>query len=105
MNGTLSIEGLPGAELIARGREDCVAGRESVESLLVRIGWPRLAAAGVLHGMREPAPMAQDAELVLYHLLEEQHGRAAYTEYQALLRRLVSFENAADHRHRAGAAA
>lgn len=50
MKGTLSIAGLPGAELIVRGVEDCAAGRESVESLLVRIGWPRLKAAGVRAG-------------------------------------------------------
>jgi hypothetical protein len=98
MTGSLDLEGLPGAELIARGRDDLVSGRESVESLLVRIGWPRLAAAGVLAGVPERGPLSEDAEIVLYRMLEQRHGRAAYTEYQALLRRLVSFENAADHR-------
>jgi hypothetical protein len=102
MNGTINIEGLPGAELIARGLEDCVKGRESVESLLVQIGWPRLQAAGVVHATQEP-PLERggpDAELRLYELLVQRHGRAAYTQYQALLRRLVSFENAADQRWR-----
>ena len=80
------------------------AGRESVESLLVRIGWPRLQAAGVVRGCMR-VEEERDDELRLYALLQERHGRAAYTEYQALLRRLVSFENAADHRHRTGTAA
>jgi hypothetical protein len=36
-----------------------------------------------------------DPELRLYNLLAERYGDAAHSKYNALLRRLVSFERAA----------
>jgi hypothetical protein len=38
---------LPGEDLVQRGLEDLAVGVESVESLLVSIGAPRLAALGL----------------------------------------------------------
>ena len=43
---------LPGSELIAKGIADLDRGRESIESLLVSIGAPRLAGLGI----RVPSP-------------------------------------------------
>jgi len=94
------IGGCPGEELITRGLSDHAAGRETVESLLVHIGWPRLAAVGLVNGMSAPEVRKPFAEERLYQLLCATHGRNAYAAYNSLLRRLVSFENAMDHRHR-----
>ncbi len=81
---------LPGGEVVERGIRDLEAGVESVEALLVSIGAPRLRRLGVQIG----EPLA-DAERRLYDLLSERHGDAAHSRYNALVRRLVSFERAA----------
>jgi hypothetical protein len=84
------LERLPGQELIAAGLRDLERGAESVEALLVSIGAPRLASAGL------PIPDALEApELRLYRLLSVRYGDAAHSRYNALIRRLVSFERAA----------
>lgn len=80
----------PGAELIEQGLRDLARGVETVESLLVSIGAPRLRSVGVA----VPAPTA-DPELRLYRLLAEHHGNAAHGRYNSLVRRLVSFQRAA----------
>jgi hypothetical protein len=80
---------LPGEELIERGLRDLEAGVESLEALLISIGAPRLGAAGI----RIPAPLPHP-EHALYDLLSEQYGDAAHSRYNALIRRLVSFERA-----------
>lgn len=85
MNATL-----PGAELIAQGLHDLASGTETVESLLVSLSAPRLRALGMV----VPAPIA-DAELRLYAVLAEQHGSGAHARYNALVRRVVSFQRAA----------
>lgn len=94
------IADLPGADLIGPGLLDYAAGRVTKGSLMVRIGRPRFAAAGLLKDVSEPLPLERDAEHVLYELVCRETGRNAYPEYRALLRLLVSFENAADQRHR-----
>ncbi|HEX4681861.1 MAG TPA: hypothetical protein VH277_04075 [Gemmatimonadaceae bacterium] len=81
---------LPGADLIAKGLSDLANGRETPEALLVCIGAPRLRTLGV-----EVPPAVTDPELRLYRLLAAQHGTAAHSRYNALIRRLVSFERAA----------
>ena len=81
---------LPGEELVSRGVEDLEHGTESVESLLVSIGAPRLRQLGV----RLPAPLPAP-EAALYRRLSAAHGDAAHSRYNALIRRLVSFERAA----------
>jgi len=84
------LETLPGADLVERGIEDLDAGRESAEALLVSIGAPRLRSVGV--GMS--APIASP-EHKLYLLLARERGDGAHSAYNALIRRLVSFERAA----------
>jgi hypothetical protein len=89
---------LPGEELVRRGLADLERGTESVESLLVSIGAPRLRSLGWT--VDAPIP---DAEERLYLALRDEHGDAAHSRYNALVRRLVSFERAAASRARAGA--
>jgi hypothetical protein len=81
---------VPGAELVERGARDLEAGVESVESLLVSIGAPRLRRLGYVLPETFPSP-----EHRLYELLRAKHGDAAHSRYNALVRRLVSFERAA----------
>jgi hypothetical protein len=84
------MEHLPGADLIQQGLEDLNAGRASAEALLVSVGAPRLRSAGVDVGSPIDLP-----EHKLYQLLASERGNAAHSAYNALIRRLVSFERAA----------
>ena len=83
------LEGLPGAELIEDGLRDLGAGRETVSGLVVAIGAPRLRRLGIAVPTVQGSP-----EHRLYRLLLTQHGDAAHGRYNALIRRLVSFERA-----------
>jgi hypothetical protein len=80
---------LPGHDLVAAGLEDLARGEESVSALLVSIGAPRLRALGIAISRTIPNP-----EQRLYLLLAETGGDSAHGRYNALLRRLVSFERA-----------
>jgi hypothetical protein len=80
---------LPGGDLVAKGLRDLERGIETAESLLVSIGAPRLVALGLVVS----APF-HDAEIRLYRLLAQEHGAAAHAQYNALVRRLVSFQRA-----------
>jgi hypothetical protein len=88
------VRALPGGDLIARGLADCASGRSSIEALLVSIGAPRLATLGF--DVTDPIP---DAERRLYDRLHEEDADSAHGRYNALVRRLVSFERAAAGRH------
>ena len=66
------------------------AGSDSVEALLVSIGAPRLRALGI----ELPTAIASP-EHRLYEALAREGGDAAHSHYNALIRRLVSFERAA----------
>jgi hydroxymethylglutaryl-CoA reductase len=81
---------LPGAELVEQGVRDLERGVETVESLLVSIGAPRLRALG----LAVAAPI-DETELRLYRRLAAEHGAAAHSRYNALVRRLVSYQRAA----------
>jgi hypothetical protein len=91
------LTGLPGEELIREGLADLQAGRWTVPACLVAIGLPRMRRAGLVR--QAPATLPADAELQLYRLLRRAGGDA-YSRYNALLRRLVSFEQALDRRSR-----
>ena len=80
---------LPGGDLVETGLRDLVERTVSDESLLVSIGRPRL----VQLGLEIPAGF-DDAEHRLYDRLSERFGDAAHGRYNALVRRLVSFERA-----------
>lgn len=80
---------LPGEEFISPGLDDLGAGRLTIPALLVSIGAPRLRRLGIDVPATIPAP-----EHRLYALLCERTPDAAHARYNALLRRLVSFERA-----------
>ena len=80
---------LPGSDLIEQGLEDLSHGIRSVAALLVSIGAPRLTRLGV----RVPAPIPSP-EHALYDLLRQSGADSAHSRYNALVRRLVSFERA-----------
>jgi hypothetical protein len=107
----LDLDGLPGADLVRRGIADLEHRRDTVEALLVAIGWPRLERAGL-----ELPPRARelhDTEILLYTEIGRDRTCDAYARYGALLRELVSFERALErqvrsseaHPHGAGGAA
>ncbi len=82
---------LPGGDLVRKGIEDLQRGAETVESLLVSIGAARLARLGLSVG----SPIASP-EHRLYALLAVEGVDGAHARYNALIRRLVSFERAAE---------
>lgn len=83
---------LPGGELVAAGLEDWRRGVESVPALVARIGAPRLRQ--LAFDVPAPDPDAPMPEHRLYELLAREHGDAAHSRYNALLRQLVSFTRA-----------
>jgi hypothetical protein len=90
------FSGLPGAKLIERGLADASNGTLSIEALLVAIAAPRLVRLGI-----EIPPVLRalpDAELRLYRDLCKRGTPDPYSHYNALLRELVSFERALEHR-------
>lgn len=91
------ISGLPGESLVRQGLADLQAGHRTAEAYLVSIARPRLSRAGLLSDIH--AELTLEPELCLYRLLRNQGGDA-YSRYNALLRELVSFENALDWRMR-----
>ena len=87
----MSAPGLPGADLVEKGMADLAQGVESVEALLVSIGAPRLARLGLV------VPRAfESPEKRLYERLRADDADSAHSRYNALVRRLVSFERAAE---------
>ena len=95
MNHDDLIRGLPGEALVRQGLADFASGRCTVPACLVGMAQTRLRRSGLL-----PAAATRsfpDAELRLYRLLREAKGDA-YARYNALVRELVSFEQALDHR-------
>jgi hypothetical protein len=86
----MDLERLPGGDLIAEGLRDLAAGQDSVPALLVLIGAPRLTALGLsINGASD------GAEHRLYQRLASEDAVTAHSRYNALIRRLVSFERAA----------
>lgn len=83
---------LPGGDLIDAGLEDLRKGRETFAALLVAIGAPRLREIGI----QLPDPLPPNPEHRLYDLLAETDPDSAHSRYNALIRRLVSFERAAE---------
>ena len=88
----MNLEALPGGDLVQEGLADLARGVESVPALLVSIGAPRLRRIG----LPVPASVITSPEHRLYDLLAESDSDSAHSRYNALVRRLVSFENAAE---------
>lgn len=106
----LALADLPGAELVLAGLDALGAlaeGRReefTQEALLVAIGARRLRAAGL--AVPEAPGWPAQPELALYEAVAEKTSTDAHSRYNALVRRLVSFERALEARsRRAGEAA
>lgn len=82
---------LPGAELVERGLRDLARGAETIEAVLVSIGAPRLRGLG----FSVERPVAEP-ERRLYDMLAAENADSAHSRYNALIRRLVSYERAAE---------
>jgi hypothetical protein len=87
MNGAL-----PGSDLIEAGLADLREGRETVAALLVAIGAPRLRTLG----LNLPEKLPTNPEHRLYELLARDDSDSAHSRYNAYLRKLVSYERAAE---------
>lgn len=81
----------PGEEFIEQGMHDLAQGRETIPALLVSIGAPRLRRMGLLIPPIFPSP-----EHRLYDKLKASNPDASHSQYNAWIRRLVSFERAAE---------
>lgn len=84
-------DALPGDEYVRAGLEDLARGIESMPALLVSIGAPRLRRLGF--AVENPIPSPEHR---LYELLRKSDPDSAHARYNALIRRLVSFERAAE---------
>ncbi len=80
----------PGAELVTQGLADLSDGKETLEALVVAIGAPRLRRLG----FQVPTRIFPEHEL--YEMLARTSPDTAHSRYNALLRRLTSFERAAE---------
>ena len=87
-----AVAAYPGAELVLPGLQDAARGRVTVGSCLVSIARPAIEASGLADGLPALQFVAQP-ERALYRLLQAEKGDA-YSRYNSLLRRLVSFERA-----------
>jgi len=84
------MSSLPANELIVTGIEDLQCKRETVAALLVAIGAPKLRSLG----LEVPEELPSNPEHRLYDLLSATEPDSAHSKYNALIRKLVSFERA-----------
>ncbi len=87
----MDLTDFPGGDLIVTGLDDLARGHETIPSLLVSIGAPRLLRLGYSIPQGIPQP-----EHRLYAMLAFRDPDAAHSRYNAWVRRLVSFERAAE---------
>lgn len=88
----MDLTALPGGDLVEEGLADLARGAETIPALLVSIGAPRLRSIG----LPVPDTAFSSPEMRLYERLAETDSDSAHSRYNALVRRLVSFENAAE---------
>ena len=86
------MERFPGVEIVREGIEDLRRGAATVPALLVSIGAPRLREIG----LPIPRQVIRSPEIKLYLHLAQSDPDGAHSKYNALIRRLVSFERAAE---------
>lgn len=80
-----------GEDIIEQGVIDLNLARETIPALLVSIGAPRLRQLG----LAVPSSTITSPEHRLYEVLKALNPDAAHSRYNALIRRLVSYERAA----------
>jgi hypothetical protein len=91
MNGESPESSLPGEELIQQGIADLLENRLTDFSLLVLITAPRLRRLGIfVPNSTFPRPY----EHCLYSRLEQRLAAGAYSYYNSLIRRIVSYAHA-----------
>jgi len=88
----MDLTAFPGGDLVQEGLADLARGEETIPALLVSIGAPRLRDIG----LPVPENAFRSPEMRLYELLAETDSDSAHSRYNALIRRLVSFESAAE---------
>jgi argininosuccinate lyase len=88
--GAVLLPRLPGGTLIQEGLDDLKQGVESVPSLVVSIGAPRLRRLGLPVAPPFPTP-----EFRLYERLRDLDSEGAHSRYNDLVGTLVTFERAA----------
>jgi hypothetical protein len=88
----MDLTAFPGGDLVQEGLADLAEGVESIAALLVSIGAPRLRRIG----LPVPRQVIPTPEHRLYERLAESDPDSAHSRYNALVRRLVSFESAAE---------
>ena len=84
------MRSIPANELIVAGIEDLRSERETIAAFLVAAGAPKLRSLG----MDIPEDLPPNPEHRLYDLLTSTEPDSAHSRYNALIRRLVSFERA-----------
>ena len=84
------MESLPGSDLVRTGMLDLQNQRETIAALLVAIGAPKLRRLG----LNLPSTLPSNPEHRLYDLLSLDGPDSAHSRYNALIRKLVSFERA-----------
>ena len=100
----LDLTGLPGEDLVKRGQLDLVAGEVTIAAMVVSVARDRLRSLGVdLHALHESVAPSRQCEMTLYELLLEAQVDDPYVRYNALLRELGSFLEAAEGRLRRAA--
>jgi hypothetical protein len=86
------MDSLPGSDLVRQGIEDLDRGIETIPALLVSIAAPRLRMVG----LKVPERVFSAPEHRLYQQLWLDDPDGAHSRYNALIRRLISFERAAE---------
>lgn len=87
----MDLTAYPGGDLVQEGLADLARGEETIPALLVSIGAPRLRRIGLPVPDAFPSP-----EHRLYERLAQSDPDSAHSRYNALVRRLVSFESTAE---------
>lgn len=87
----IALCSLPGDELVRQGLADLKGDRLTELALLVLIAAPQLNRLGLDVA---PRPSLRPYEHQLYARLEERLGTAAFSYYNSLIRRVVSYTHA-----------
>jgi len=82
----------PGEDLIQEGIRDLAQGLETIPAYLVSIGASRLRRLA----LPIPQQVLSSPEHRLYEKLRAANPDASHSQYNALIRRLVSYERAAE---------
>ena len=97
----LDLTELPREELVRAGLADLAAGQPTVAALALSTASDRLARLGIeLPALPEGVSLPRQCELAPYQKLVESRAPDPYARYNAMLRELTSFLEAAEGRRR-----